>query len=44
MVFHQKGKKKNLKKKKKKKTWKTWIRASGSGFPQKKKKKKIEFC
>ena len=31
-------KKKNLKKKKKK--WKTWIRESGSRFPQKKKKKK----
>ena len=30
-------KKKNLKKKKK--TWKTWIRESGFGFPQKKKKK-----
>ena len=31
-----------MEKRKKKKTWKTWIRDSGSGFPQKTKKKKIQ--
>ena len=42
--FPSKNKRKKKFLRKKKKTWKTWIRESGSGFPQKKKKKKkIEF-